>query len=103
VSQSSVLTAVLLAGFIIYLFLKQRLGVYWSLLTGGSGGASNTQSASPTLGPNAPPITSQGFVPSVPGTTPNVPGTSRPPIGSIDWPNVAPDTPASTTTAPGLP
>jgi hypothetical protein len=36
-SQSSILVGALLAAFILYLAINKRLGVYWSLLTGGTG------------------------------------------------------------------
>lgn len=46
-SQSSWLAGALVAGFILYLAANQRLGVYWSLLTGG-GAASSTAGTTST-------------------------------------------------------
>ena len=43
-SQSTLLVGALFGAFILYLALNKRLGVYWSLLTGGTGAAP----ASPT-------------------------------------------------------
>ena len=44
-SQSSVMLAALLAGFVVYLAVKQRLGVYWSIMIGGGAAASSTTPA----------------------------------------------------------
>jgi hypothetical protein len=56
-SQSTLLVGAVFAAFILYLALNKRLGVYWSLLTGGTGSGSGSGSGftlpwylSPTLG-----------------------------------------------------
>jgi hypothetical protein len=68
-SQSSVIVAALAAGFVLYLAVKGRLGVYWSLLAG-------TSVTTPATG-TAPPSALQGL----PIATPSTPAPSNTPIG----------------------
>ena len=65
-SQSSVMLAALLAGFVVYLAIKQRLGVYWSILIGGGSAASSTATSS----------TSSGSIPSTQGSILGLGGTA---------------------------
>jgi hypothetical protein len=48
-SQSTLLVGAVFGAFILYLALTKRLGVYWSLLTGGTGSGSGTSSTGPAL------------------------------------------------------
>jgi hypothetical protein len=47
-SQSEWLGAVLIAGFIVWLAMNQRLSVYWSILLGGGGTTGGTTGGSAT-------------------------------------------------------
>jgi hypothetical protein len=72
-SQSSVIGASLIGGFIVYLMLKGKLGNYWSILMGGSAQATATS-------------TSTGAA-IVPGTqTPGTPGLAINPFAGIPNP-----------------
>lgn len=79
-SQSEWLGAILIAGFIVYLAMSQRLAVYWSILTGG---AAQAPTPAPTAQPGAgnivntpafqlgiDPNSSLGRVLGIPGGTP---------------------------------
>jgi hypothetical protein len=52
-SQSSVMGAALIGGFLLYLMLKGKLGAYWSLLMGGSAQAPPVTTGTQS-GPAAP-------------------------------------------------
>jgi hypothetical protein len=72
-SQSGLMISALLAGFVVYLAVKQRLGVYWSILIGG-GGSSTTTPASTTTAPASTATSStlpatQGSILGLGGTT----------------------------------
>src|ERR1700733_2632458 len=48
-SQSGLMVAALLAGFVVYLMLSQKLGSYWSILMGGASATTATNpAATPT-------------------------------------------------------
>jgi hypothetical protein len=49
-SQSGLMISALLAGFVVYLAIKQRLGVYWSILIGGGGTSTTTPQPSASTG-----------------------------------------------------
>jgi hypothetical protein len=49
-SQSEWILIAILAGFLVYLAIKGKLGVYWTLLTGGAAASSSTSSTSSTVG-----------------------------------------------------
>ena len=61
-SQSALMVGALVAGFILYLAIKQRLGAYWSILIGGGASATATTTTAPATTTAAPATT----------TTPNV-------------------------------
>ena len=69
VSNSAFVVGALLAGFVLWLALNNRLGTYWNLLIGGGGsgtsgsGGSGSGSSSPSY--IIPPVPSLGF----PGVT----------------------------------
>ena len=98
-SQSSVLGAALIAGFVVWLMMKGKLGAYWSLLMGGAAGPTATS-------------TSTGAA-IVPGTqTPGTPGLAvNPfaglpnPFGGTFWHDFifGPAAPAPATPAPAAP
>lgn len=102
-SQSSVIGAALIGGFILYLMLQGKLGAYWSLLMGGS----NAASAAPptTTGTTQGPATPGAYVdPSTGQSTtlnPN-PGYLIAPNPSIGFPGLTNPfyVPPATTTAP---
>lgn len=58
-SQSTVVVGALLAFFVLYLAVHNRLGTYWQILTGGGTAASTPAAA--------------GTTPGAPGTTPASP------------------------------
>jgi hypothetical protein len=41
-SQSAVMLGALVAGFLVYLMLRGRLGTYWALMTGGTATSTST-------------------------------------------------------------
>jgi hypothetical protein len=51
-SQSSMLVAALLAAFVVYLAMNNRLAVYWSILAGSAAGA-GTGTAAPAASGSA--------------------------------------------------
>jgi hypothetical protein len=56
VSQSEVLGAVLIAGFLLFLAMNQRLKAYWSILLGGTpSGGGTPATAAPGASSTAPP------------------------------------------------
>jgi hypothetical protein len=75
VSQSEVIAAVLIAGFLVWLAMNQRLGVYWSVLTGGA--AAQAPPPAPATGPGSanPQIT-----PGSPNVGVQTPGAQATPV-----------------------
>jgi hypothetical protein len=74
-SQSGLMVAALLGGFVVFLAMQNKLGAYWSILLGGGASATTTPAATTTT----------------PSTTTTAPGATT-------------TTPAATTTNPfGLP
>lgn len=71
-SQSGLMIASLLAGFVVYLAIKQRLGVYWSILIGGGAAASST---TPTA------------IAPAPSSTTTAPATTTPSNASLGLPS----------------
>jgi hypothetical protein len=70
-SQSGLMGAALIAGFLIYLAAKGKLGSYWSILMGGTTGATSTSTGA-TI---------------VPGTqTPGTPGVAVNPFAGLPNP-----------------
>jgi hypothetical protein len=62
-SQTSLLVGTLLGAFVLYLAMNNRLSVYWSLLTGGTGATAIAAQPSTSLAPAAP------ATPTAPTTT----------------------------------
>lgn len=65
--QSTIWLGALLAMFILYLAMNNRLLAYWSLLTGGTGATATPSQPGPTTTPAAP-GTSSGAAPDTTGT-----------------------------------
>ena len=72
-SQSGLMIASLLAGFVVYLAIKQRLGVYWSILIGGGAAASPTASST--------------AIAPAPSSTTTAPATTTPSNASLGLPS----------------
>jgi hypothetical protein len=86
ISQSSLMAAALLAGFVVWLAMNGKLATYWSLLTGGSGATANATSST-TTGSTATGSTATGS-----GSTATTPSSGSgyliPPMPSIGFPGV---------------
>ena len=97
-SQSSLMVAALLGGFIVYLALAGKLQAYWSILIGGGSSAAATSSGSTTgsggstyqvIPPLIPGVPNSGLTITVPNlfggsssgssTTPVAPGGTKVP------------------------
>ncbi len=70
-SQSEWLGAILIAGFIVWLAMNQRLAVYWSILLGGGG------TVAPASGVGSGPVAPAGSPPTV--TDPTLGGAAANP------------------------
>lgn len=68
-SQSSVMGAALVAGFVVFLMMKGKLSAYWSILMGGSASTSPTSSSSGST--------------STKPSTPGLPGLSANPFAGL--------------------
>ena len=77
-SQSGLMIASLLAGFVVYLAIKQRLGVYWSILIGGGAAASPQPLAS---------AGSSTAIAPAPSSTTTAPATTTPSNASLGLPS----------------
>jgi hypothetical protein len=71
VTQSGWIAAALIAGFLLWLALQNRLGAYWSILSGGGGGGSSGAGSGNQPAP---------LIPAYPGAVPSV---TKPTIGNI--------------------
>lgn len=61
-SQSSVMFAALIGGFVVYLMINQKLAVYWSILIGGQ--------SSTTAPASTPPASTSPTTPTTPNSNP---------------------------------
>lgn len=73
-SQSSMMGAALIAGFVVFLAAKGKLGAYWSLLLGGSASGGNSSSGGSSAG---------GSGASSPASPPATPGLSLNPFAGL--------------------
>jgi hypothetical protein len=87
-SQSELLGAVLIAGFLLWLAINKRLGVYWSLLLGGAAVAAPAASGT-SSGPAAP-AGSPPTVTTAPVTDPNPPAPIGPQLFPLNPLNLFP-------------
>ena len=94
-SQSSLMGAALIAGFILYLGMSGKLGAYWSILTGGTAKGGTAASATAPSGTTTTPPASATNPPAV---TPSTPGSI---VGGILGGIV--NSPVPGTTTPGTP
>ena len=83
-SQSAVMVGALIGGFVVFLALQQKLGVYWAILIGGGSSATTPAATTPTpstttTSPSATPSptipSSQGSILGLGGTTATLPAT----------------------------
>ena len=51
-SQSGLMVAALIGGFVVYLAMQGKLGAYWTLMTGGGGSSSTTAPAATSTAPS---------------------------------------------------
>ena len=72
-SQSAVMVGALIGGFVVFLALQQKLGVYWAILIGGGSSATTPAATTPTPSPTIP--SSQGSILGLGGTTATLPAT----------------------------
>jgi hypothetical protein len=77
-SQSGLMIAALLGGFVVFLAMQGKLGNYWSILMGG--GASSTSTASTTTSPSTSTSPSTTTSPST-STSPSTTATTTNPFG----------------------
>lgn len=76
-SQSGLMVAALLGGFVVFLALQGKLGNYWSILLGG-GASATTGAASPTSATTSPTTTT-----SPSATTPALIGPQSTVFGTL--------------------
>ena len=84
-SQAELIGASLIAAFLLFLAAKQRLGVYWSLLTGGAAQGGTSGSASGSAAPSTGTAGQGGSILPAPGSVgspvipiPGTPGIALP-------------------------
>lgn len=106
-SQSEVLGAVLIAGFLLFLAMNQRLKAYWSILLGGTpSGGGTPATAAPGTSSTAPPSAGSVLGGAVGNALKNFGNpfggvTSNPLVRQfLGLPNAAPATTAPATTEP---
>jgi len=76
-SQSGLMVAALIGGFVVFVAMQGKLANYWSILLGGGASATaGTQSP-----PGAPATGGAGSAPSAPATTPSATATTANPFG----------------------
>jgi hypothetical protein len=104
-SQSGLMVAALLGGFVVYLAMAGKLAAYWSILMGG--GASSTAAPAATT-------TTPGATTTTPGATTTSPTTTSPTtsptfanpfsfLGGTANPTAAPSGGTGTATPTGIP
>ena len=89
-SQSGLMVAALIGGFIVYLAMQGKLGTYWTLMTGG-GGSSAASTASPAATTTSPSATTTSPA-STTATTANpfgLPSSAFPMLGGTAAPTAA--------------
>ena len=105
-SQSGLMVAALIGGFIVYLAMQGKLGTYWTLMTGGGG--SSTAAAPAATSPSAT-TTSPSSTTTSPSTTATttspfgLPSSIFPMLGGTANPTAAPAGGTGTATPTGIP
>jgi hypothetical protein len=74
-SQSGLMVAALLGGFVVFLAMQGKLGNYWSILMGGGASAPSTSSGSGTTTPAPSPSTGSGGSGGSGSTSPTTPAS----------------------------
>jgi hypothetical protein len=89
-SQSGLMLAALVGGFVIWLMLQGKLGNYWSILMGGSTTAPSTTTPSTTTPSTTAPSTTAPSTTAPSTTTPSTTAPSYlvPPMPSIGFPGL---------------
>jgi hypothetical protein len=104
-SQSGLMVAALLGGFVVYLAMAGKLAAYWSILMGG-GATSTAAPAATTTTPGATTTTPGATTTSPSATTTNpfgLPSSIMPSLGGTANPFAAPSGGTGTATPTGIP
>jgi hypothetical protein len=103
-SQSGLMVAALVGGFVVFLAMQGKLGNYWSILLGGGASATTGAATSPTATTAAPSATTT--TPSTTATTPNpfgLPSSIFPALGGTANPTAPATGGTGTATSTGIP
>jgi hypothetical protein len=87
-SQSGLIGATLIAGFVLWLAMNKKLTAYWAILMGGAPGSGGTRAPGPQIGsggtgPQSGPGASAGGAPAANYTPVTTPPPGSNPFGAI--------------------
>ena len=105
-SQSALMVAALIGGFVVFVAMQGKLGNYWSILLGGGAGASATTPAATTTTPSTTTTAPGATTPSTTATTANpfgLPSSLFPALGGTANPFAPAAGGTGTATPTGIP